>query len=328
MKKTPRPVDRDRACRQNQTRAFASRWDSAASRRVTAKLCATYGDEQGINQIDVSNMPQSEEVTVVLESILEVLFPGYTGRHPFSRAGLEFAIGDHVNHIFRRLVEQIERAYAYRCRMEKSCDGFDCLRQAEDATIALLDRLPAIREMLKTDVQAAMDGDPAAKSTDEVVIAYPGLKAIAIQRIAHELYAANVPLIPRVMGEYAHSLTGIDIHPGARIGKSFFIDHGTGVVIGETAVLGDNVKLYQGVTLGALSFPKDESGRLIKGRKRHPNLEDNVTIYAGATILGDITIGHDSVIGGNVWLTESVPPYTKITIAPPELSIRTRPQTV
>ncbi|NOY81196.1 MAG: serine acetyltransferase [Kiritimatiellaeota bacterium] len=268
-------------------------------------------------------MPQSEEILGILEVLLELLFPGYSGRYPFSRAGLEFAVGDHINHVFRCLTDQLERAFAYRCTVE-CCETCDCRRLAEGAAIGLLRKLPGIRTVLKTDVQAAMDGDPAAKSIDEVVIAYPGLKAIATQRIAHELYVARVPLVPRVMGEYAHSLTGIDIHPGATIGKSFFIDHGTGVVIGETAVLGNNVKLYQGVTLGALSFPKDERGRLIKGAKRHPNIEDNVTIYAGATILGDITVGHDSVIGGNVWLTESVPPRTKITIPAPDLSIRKR----
>jgi len=302
---------------------FASRWTSDLAREITAAICATYEDERGINHLDGTNMPQSEVIIDILERTLEVVFPGYTGRHHFDRAGIEFAIGDHLNTIFRQFTDQIERALAYRCRLQ-CCESYDCPSLAENAAIDLLEKLPAIREVLKTDVQAALDGDPAAKSPDEVVISYPGAKAIAIQRIAHELYCAQVPLIPRVMGEYAHTITGIDIHPGAKIGRSFFIDHGTGVVIGETAVIGDNVKLYQGVTLGALSFPKDERGRLIKGAKRHPNLEDNVTIYAGATLLGDITVGRGSVIGGNVWLTESVPPHTKVTIAPPELTIQTR----
>ena len=301
----------------------SGRWCAELSRAITGAICATYEDEQGINQIDGSNMPQSEEIIAILEGILEILFLGYTGRHAFSTAGIEFAIGDHVNQIFQRLTVQIERAFAYRCRIE-CCEGCNCVEQAEDAVISLLESLPRIRDVLKTDVRAAMDGDPAAKSTDEVVISYPGMKAITVNRIAHELYRAGVPLVPRVMSEYAHAATGIDIHPGAGIGPSFFIDHGTGVVIGETAVIGSNVKLYQGVTLGALSFPKDERGRLIKGMKRHPNIEDNVTIYAGTTLLGNITIGHDSVIGGNVWLTDSVPPYTKITSPGPELSIRTR----
>jgi serine O-acetyltransferase len=161
--------------------------------------------------------------------------------------------------------------------------------------------------MLKGDVKAAFDGDPAAKSFEEIVISYPCITAIAIHRIAHELYLKEVPLIPRIMSECAHARTGIDIHPGAKIGKNFFIDHGTGVVIGETSVIGNNVKIYQGTTLGALSFPKDERGRIIKGGKRHPTIEDDVTIYAEATILGDITIGKGSIVGGNVWIKESVP---------------------
>jgi len=320
MNRSPRS---SHGCANTAARPFKSRWTVDLARQITADVCVTYKDEEGVNHLDGTNMPQRDDILHILENILEVLFPGYTGRQPIDRAGVDFAIGNLISSVFKSLTEQIERAFAYRCKLE-CCEGCDCIRLAEEAVIGLFEALPRIREVLKTDVRAAMDGDPAAKSTDEVVISYPGLRAIAVQRIAHELYLANVPLIPRVMGEYAHAVTGIDIHPGARIGESFFIDHGTGVVIGETAVIGNHVKLYQGVTLGALSFPKDESGRLIKGRKRHPNLEDNVTIYAGATILGDITIGHDSVVGGNVWLTESVPPYTKITIAPPELSVQTR----
>jgi serine O-acetyltransferase len=310
-------------CDRAEARRFHSRWNAEVAQRLTDRIVATYQDEQGINHIDGQNMPQSDVVIAALEIILEVLFPGYTGRHEFHRTSLQFSVGNHVDNIFRMLGEQVERALAYRCRLE-CCEGCDCRAQAENAVMALLEKLPDIREVLKTDVQAALDGDPAAKSTDEVVISYPGLRAIAIHRVAHELYCAAIPLIPRVMSEYAHTLTGIDIHPGATVGRSFFIDHGTGVVIGETAVIGDNVKLYQGVTLGALSFPKAPDGQLIKGAKRHPNIEDNVTIYSGATILGDITIGKGSVIGGNVWITESVPPATKVTIAPPDLSIRTR----
>jgi len=317
------PTNRASFCSRLHSRSFASRWTGEAARRITDAICSTYEDEQGINHLDDSTMPQRDEVLAILEQILEILFPGYTGRHMIDRPGLEFTVGTMVNEIVNRLAEQATRAFGYRCKLE-CCEGCDCLKMAEDASITLMERLPAIREVLKTDVAAALDGDPAAKSTDEVVIAYPGLRAIAVHRVAHELYCSGVPLIPRVMGEYAHTSTGIDIHPGATIGHRFFIDHGTGVVIGETTVIGDNVKLYQGVTLGALSFPKDGDGRLIKGQKRHPNIEDNVTIYAGATLLGDITIGHDSVIGGNVWLTESTAPYTKVTIAPPELSIRTR----
>jgi serine O-acetyltransferase len=186
---------------------------------------------------------------------------------------------------------------------------------AEQVTENLLNRLPSIRQMLRGDVQAAYDGDPAAKSFEEIIISYPYIIAIATHRIAHELYLKEVPLIPRIMSESAHSKTGIDIHPGARIGKNFFIDHGTGVVIGETTVIGDNVKLYQGVTLGAMSFPKDERGRVIKGGKRHPTIEDNVTIYAEATILGDVTIGAGAVVGGNAWIKKSVPPGVTVAMA-------------
>ena len=194
----------------------------------------------------------------------------------------------------------------------------------EEIVDAFLSRLPEVRRMLETDAQAAYEGDPAATSRMEVVMAYPGMYAVTVHRLAHELYRLKVPVIPRIMSELAHSKTGIDIHPGATIGERFFIDHGTGVVIGETTVIGRNVKLYQGVTLGALSFPKDENtGMLMKGHKRHPNVEDNVVIYAGATILGgDTVIGHDSEIGGNVWLMESIPPHSRVYNKPPAPEIR------
>ena len=194
------------------------------------------------------------------------------------------------------------------------CPGRDAKEIVDDFVAAL----PEVRRLVETDVQAAYDGDPAATSRMEVVMAYPGLYAVTIHRLAHVLYKLKVPIIPRVMSELAHSKTGIDIHPGAAIGERFFIDHGTGVVIGETTVIGRNVRLYQGVTLGGLSFDKDANGALVKGLKRHPNIEDNVVIYANATILGgDTTIGHDSEIGGNVWIKESVPPYSRVYNKPP-----------
>jgi serine O-acetyltransferase len=187
----------------------------------------------------------------------------------------------------------------------------------------LLEKIPEIRQMLSGDVEAAYNGDPAAVSAEEVILSYPCILAITTYRIAHELYLRGVPLIPRIMTEHVHSLTGIDIHPGARIGKNFFIDHGTGVVIGETTEIGDNVKIYQGVTLGALSFPKDDKGQIIKGRKRHPTIGNNVVIYSGATLLGaDAIIGDNVVIGGNVWITSPVQSNTRITIAKPEQNIR------
>ena len=182
----------------------------------------------------------------------------------------------------------------------------------------LLARIPEIRDLLALDIEAAYEGDPAATSLEEIIVAYPGLQAIAVQRMAHVLYVDEVPLVPRVMTEFAHSRTGIDIHPGAKIGRRFFIDHGTGVVVGETSSIGGNVKIYQGVTLGARSFQKDAQGRVIKGIKRHPDIDNNVTIYSGATILGDIRIGEGSIIGGNVWLVHAVPPNTRILVRPPQ----------
>ena len=198
--------------------------------------------------------------------------------------------------------------------IELLCPGRDAKAIVDEFVAAL----PEVRRLVDTDVQAAYDGDPAATSRMEVVMAYPGLYAVTIHRLAHVLYKLKVPIIPRVMSELAHSKTGIDIHPGATIGERFFIDHGTGVVIGETTIIGRNVRLYQGVTLGGLSFDKDSNGALVKGLKRHPNIEDNVVIYANATILGgDTTIGHDSEIGGNVWIKESVPPYSRVYNKPP-----------
>jgi serine O-acetyltransferase len=270
------------------------------------EITRTYKGDTGINFIDTSNLPVKDKILEILDLLVELLFPGYTGKRTVTKSNVNFIVGDILCQVATELIEQIERAFKYRCRMEK-CDTGDCRAMAEDATEYLLEQLPKIREMLKGDVGAAFDGDPAAKSYEEIVISYPCIIAIATHRIAHELYLKDVPLIPRIMGECAHAKTGIDIHPGAKISRNFFIDHGTGVVIGETTVIGDNVKIYQGATLGALSFPKDERGRIIKGGKRHPTIEDNVTIYAEATILGDINIGTGSVIGGNVWIKESVP---------------------
>jgi len=285
---------------------------------LVGEIVRTYQGDSGINFIDATNLPVRSEIVEILELLTEVLFPGYTGKRTVTKANVNFVVIDLLYHIYTELSEQIERAYRYRCRMEK-CDTGDCRAMAEDATGHLLSELPKIREMLKGDVGAAFDGDPAAKSYEEIVLSYPCLTAIATYRIAHELYFKEVPLIPRIMTEHAHARTGIDIHPGARIGRNFFIDHGTGVVIGETTVIGDNVKIYQGVTLGALSFSKDERGRIIKGSKRHPTIEDNVTIYAEATILGDVTIGRDTVIGGNVWIKESVPAGVTVTMGKADL---------
>lgn len=285
---------------------------------LVEKVTQTYKGDLGINFIDTGDLPIQGKIIEILDSLTEVLFPGYTGKRAVTKSNINFIIGDLMSQIYTDLTDQISRAYKHRCKLEH-CDSGGCTTLAKDAVEYLLGKIPEIREMLKTDVAAAFDGDPAAKSFEEIIISYPGLIAITTYRLAHELYLKDVPLIPRIMTEYAHAKTGIDIHPGAQIGKRFFIDHGTGVVIGETSIIGDNVKIYQGATLGALSFPKDERGRIIKGGKRHPTIEDNVTIYAEATILGAVTIGKGCVIGGNVWLKESVPAGVTVTTATADL---------
>ena len=307
---------------------------------VTERLCASYSDGAMVSYNDDQNLPQRERVLALLNDILELLFPGYSGKRTFHRDSQRFSTGERIDAVYHDLSKQLTQALCYReetappnlaqscapcgkhaCAHSQTCLN-RCREEASQIAKRLISRMPELRDMLKLDCQAALDGDPATRSMDEIILAYPGFKAIAIHRIAHELYIAGIPLIPRIMSEYAHTVTGIDINPGATIGKSFFIDHGTGVVIGETAVLGDNVKLYQGVTLGALSFPKDGCGKIIKGNKRHPNLENDVTVYAGATILGDVTIAHHSVIGGNVWLTESISePYSRVIFSPSDISI-------
>jgi serine O-acetyltransferase len=279
---------------------------------LVGEITKTYKGDSGINFIDASNLPARDKILEILDLLTELLFPGYTGKRTVTKSNVNFIVGDILCHVYTELCEQIERALRHRCRME-NCDTGDCRILAEDATQYLLTQLPKIRQRLKGDVGAAFDGDPAAKSYEEILLSYPCITAIATYRLAHELYVKQVPLIPRIMTECAHTKTGIDIHPGAKIGKNFFIDHGTGVVIGETTIIGDNVKIYQGATLGALSFPKDERGNIIKGGKRHPTIEDNVTIYAEATILGDVVIGKNAVIGGNVWIKESVPPGVTVS---------------
>jgi len=279
---------------------------------LVAQITKTYQGDSGINFIDASDLPVRGKIIEIIDLLFEVLFPGYTGKRSVTKSNINYVVIDILCHAYTELSGQIERAYRYRCRMEK-CDTGDCRKISEEVTQHLLTQLPKIRELLKGDVIAAFDGDPAAKSYEEIVLSYPCIIAIATYRIAHELYLKDVPLIPRIMTECAHAKTGIDIHPGAQIGKNFFIDHGTGVVIGETSVIGENVKIYQGATLGALSFPKDERGNIIKGGKRHPTIEDNVTIYAEATILGNVVIGKGAVIGGNVWIKESVPPGVTVT---------------
>jgi serine O-acetyltransferase len=275
-------------------------------------LVESYKLGSGINFIDDTNLPVNTSVVEILENLLEIIFPGYTGKRDITKENISFIIGDLLCRVKVSLEKQVFRALKHECRIKNCEPACDCRTQAADITEYLLDNLINIRQLLIEDVQAADRGDPAAKSLEEIVISYPGLKTIAIHRIAHELYKKGVPLIPRMMNEIAHSQTGIDIHPGAEIGEGFFIDHGTGVVIGETTQIGKNVKLYQGVTLGAFSFSTDENGNIIKGGKRHPTIEDDVVIYAEATILGPVVIGKGAVIGGNVWLKSDVAPETTI----------------
>ncbi|HEX8179343.1 MAG TPA: hypothetical protein VF525_07340 [Pyrinomonadaceae bacterium] len=280
-----------------------------------------------IHHLDRRPLPAHAEIIHVLTSLHEILFPGYVGAQGLTGTALRLHVEARMAWLYETLTEQINRAINHGKKIADACDVTD--RAAADCAAAFLTRLPAVRSTLATDVQAAYDGDPAAGCFDEIIFSYPGLYAIMTYRLAHELHALRVPLIPRIMTEYAHHRTGIDIHPGTQIGARFFIDHGTGVVIGGTAIIGDNVKLYQGVTLGAFSFDKDSTGELIRNTKRHPTIEDDVVIYAGATILGgDTNIGRGSIIGGNVWLTHSVPPGTHVRQESPNLRIITPDQAV
>ncbi|MBI5547164.1 MAG: serine acetyltransferase [Deltaproteobacteria bacterium] len=264
--------------------------------------------------------PSRGAVEAIIGELRSVLFPGYFGPSELTRESVRYHIGATLDRVLHSLREQIKRGLCVVCPeheagdAERRCDE-GCDARAGEIASAFIGALPKVRHLLSTDAQAAYEGDPAATSPDEAIFCYPGMVAITNYRLAHELHRLGVPLIPRLITEHAHSVTGIDIHPGATIDERFFIDHGTGVVIGETCVLGKSVRLYQGVTLGAKSFPLDEQGHPIKGIPRHPLVEDEVTIYAGATILGRVTIGRGSTIGGNVWLTRSVGPGSSITQA-------------
>jgi serine O-acetyltransferase len=298
-------------------------WLDEALPQVVNRLQASQNELLGVNTEEGFNLAGQRAVYEVLDILLTAMFPGCHGYCPLAHREVQGFLGDQLRAAARTLQQQITQAYGYWCKLRR-CDQCDCRRLADEAVVHLMAHLPDCREALVLDIRAAYDGDPAATSYEEIVMAYPCVEAIATYRIAHQLWEANVPLIPRIMSERAHSRTGIDIHPGARIGPAFFIDHGTGVVIGETCQIGRNVKLYQGVTLGALSFPKDNKGRIVRGTKRHPTIEDDVVIYANATLLGGKTrIGRGSVIGSNVWLTTSVPPYSKVHNVPPQVKVRT-----
>lgn len=276
-------------------------------------ILGDYGNDRVIDRLEMFTQPDRHVIEELIGKLLRLVFPGYYRDYTYRiynpKNNLSALIEDVAFHLNRQI------GIALRGSEQLPQEAAD--RRAEDITAAFLERLPDIRAYVETDLQAAYDGDPAARNKAEVIIAYPGLYAITVNRLAHALFQLDVPLIPRIMTEYAHSRTGIDIHPGAEIGKYFFIDHGTGIVVGETTVIGEYVKIYQGVTLGALST---RGGQKLRGKRRHPTIEDNVTIYAGASILGgDTVIGHDSVIGSNVFITHPIAPGTRVSIKSQEL---------
>lgn len=295
--------------------------------RLTDRIVATYTEAGSIHYLGHCPLPNYDEIVGCVEDIKELLYPGYRRREGLHIGNVTYHVGDLVDGLHDKLTRQIARALQHEDRVVTkvaSCENQeDYEAKGQAMAIAFLERIPALREVLATDAQAAFDGDPACRSIDEVVFCYPGFEAITVHRIAHELHGLDVPFIPRMMSEWAHKETGIDIHPGAKIGRHFFIDHGTGVVIGETTEIGEHVKIYQGVTLGALSFATDNDGHLVRGHKRHPTIEDRVVIYASATILGGKTvIGRGSVIGSSVWLSQSVEPNTTVMMEKPKLRMR------
>lgn len=281
---------------------------------VVDALCAA--NERRLGGRSPTVLPSREAVHGIVENLRAVLYPGHFGSPEWAGRGLRYRIGTQLDEADQALREQVRRGLSFECEHERRAEHCRaCERQSAEICDAFIACLPGLRAILDSDIQAAFTGDPAARSTDETLFCYPGVTAIIQHRIAHELHSLSVPLIPRMISELAHSATGIDIHPGASIAGSFFIDHGTGVVIGETCTIGERVRIYQGVTLGARGFPTDHDGQLIKGLPRHPVVEDDVVIYAGATILGRITIGKGATIGGNVWLTRSVPAGGVVTQA-------------
>ena len=282
------------------------------------KILESYHEIGGINHITGPRLPSRAVVVSIVEDLEAIVFPGYHEEEPARVQNLKFALAEKLYRVTRALINEIQKSLCFQHSQDRPDDKCDesraheavagCHDQAEKLALDLVSQIPEIRRRVKMDVEAAFSGDPAARSHEEVILAYPGIEAVLVHRIAHALWARKVPLLPRMMSEYIHGLTGIDIHPAAVIGDYFFIDHATGVVIGETAVIGNHVKVYQGVTLGAMSVQKPEANR-----KRHPTIEDEVTIYSGATILGGETvIGKGSIIGGNVWITSSVPPNSRV----------------
>ncbi|MDO4961562.1 MAG: serine acetyltransferase [Eubacteriales bacterium] len=283
---------------------------------IVAGIIGDYNNGRDIDTVNLFNQPDQEAIIDITHKLQRILFPGYFRDKNYKLYSINNSVATLTEDVVYNLNKQILRVLKYR----EDCSGMNAAElsdKAEELTLAFLKTIPKVRALLDTDLAAFYDGDPAATCKDEIIFAYPGLRAISIQRLAHELYQLNVPIIPRIMTEHAHSETGIDIHPGATIGEYFFIDHGTGIVVGETTVIGKNVKLYQGVTLGALST---RGGQKLRNKRRHPTIEDNVTIYSGASILGgDTIVGHDSVIGGNTFITESVRPGSRVAAKAQEL---------
>jgi len=292
--------------------------DSAIS-SLTDALLADYAQGRAIDRIEPFSQPDREIIVALIGKLKRLLFPGYF-RDPSYRIynmqhSLAVLMEDTAYHLGRQIAIALRLGESVDAARARELDA-----QAQELTVQFLERLPEVRALLQTDLEAFFDGDPAATSLDEIIIAYPGLQAILVNRLAHVLFELKVPLIPRIMTEHAHSATGIDIHPGATIGRYFFIDHGTGIVIGETTVIGENVKIYQGVTLGALST---RGGQSLRGKRRHPTIEDRVTIYSGASVLGgDTVIGHDAVIGGNAFITASIAPGMRVSVKSQELEMR------
>jgi serine O-acetyltransferase len=295
-----------------------------AMTELVGALVESYQREQRITHVSPAVLPNRDSVIAILKLLREILFPGYFGRQGLKLETLVYHVGDNLATLHARLLEQVESAFRHQAvRSGLETDKVGALALA--ATDGFLGGLPQVRALLATDVQATFDGDPAATSMDEIIFSYPGLWGVMIYRLAHELHIRNVPLVPRIMSEFAHSRTGIDIHPGATIGKAFFIDHGTGVVIGETSIIGNHVKIYQGVTLGALST---RGGQALRGVKRHPTIHDQVTIYSGASVLGgDTVIGEGAILNSNVFVTQSVPAHTRVSTKNPELQYRDKKPT-
>ena len=283
--------------------------------QITKSILDDYGTGRNIDKMDLFNQPSKEEIIAIVEDLLKIVYPGYYRDRSYKIYNIKSNSTVTIEDVAYHLNKQILLALKYTAKEENDVEKLT--DQAEKDTVTFLKKIPDVRAMLETDLEAAFQGDPAAKYRDEIILSYPGMFAITVNRLAHELFLLEVPLIPRIMTEYAHSITGIDIHPGATIGKYFFIDHGTGVVVGETTVIGDRVKIYQGVTLGALST---RGGQKLRDVRRHPTIEDDVTIYSGASILGGETVvGKNSVIGSNVFITSSIPADTKVSMKDQDL---------